>query len=235
MTIYRVYGGRDVTRTITATGETFEHLSASDRGATPAPVGHRMTSAAVPAADGITTVNPATGKALHTYPASGDAGIDAAIARVGRGAARDSARLDLDARGAVLTRAAAVLRRRVAALALLITREMGKPLTESRAEVEKCAWACEYYAEHAAELPGRRTRCHRRGPPSWISYEPVGIVLGIMPWNFPFWQVSVAAPLMAGNGALLKHSPNTTGTATGLELSWLRPAPLRTVLGPTGR
>jgi succinate-semialdehyde dehydrogenase/glutarate-semialdehyde dehydrogenase len=172
-----------------------------------------MTSAAVPAADGITTVNPATGTALHIYPASGDAGIDAAIA-ASAAAQRDWARLDLDARGAVLTRAAAVLRRRVAALALLITREMGKPLTESRAEVEKCAWACEYYAEHAADFLADEhvvTGADR----SWISYEPVGLVLAVMPWNFPLWQVfRFAVPaLMAGNGALLKHSPNTTGCA----------------------
>lgn len=170
-----------------------------------------MTSTSV--AGSITTVNPATGRPLHTYPASGEAGIDAAIA-ASAGAQRDWARRDLQARGAVLTRAAAVLRHRVAELALLITREMGKPLRESRAEVEKCAWACEYYAGHAADFLADEqvvTGADR----SWISYEPVGLVLAVMPWNFPLWQVfRFAAPaLMAGNGALLKHSPNTTGCA----------------------
>jgi len=161
----------------------------------------------------ITTINPATGEVLTSYPVSGDAGIDAAIT-TSAAAQVDWANLDLPTRGKVLTESAAVLRRRVEELALLITREMGKPLLESRAEVEKCAWACEYYAQHAADFLADEvvaTGADR----SWISYELVGLVLAVMPWNFPLWQVfRFAAPaLMAGNGALLKHSPNTTGCA----------------------
>ena len=161
----------------------------------------------------ITTINPATGEELATYPVTGDAGIERAITRSAT-AQREWAQLDLTARGAVIAAAAAVLRRRVEELALLITREMGKPLAEARAEVDKCAWACEYYAEHAAAFLADEpvaTAADR----SWISYEPVGLVLAVMPWNFPLWQVfRFAAPaLMAGNGALLKHSPNTTGCA----------------------
>ena len=103
-------------------------------------------------------------------------------------------------------------------LALLVTREMGKPLAESRAEVEKCATACDYYAEHAGDFLADEpvaTSADR----SWIGYEPVGVVLAVMPWNFPLWQVlRFAAPaLMAGNAALLKHSPNTTGCALAVQ------------------
>ena len=200
MTIYWVYGGRDVTRTITATGETFEHLSESDRGATPG-----MSA--------VVTLNPATGERLAEYPAFSDADVDAALDRAAAAQAGWAA-LSFAERAAVLRRAAAVLRAEVEDLALLVTREMGKPLAESRAEVEKCATACDYYADHAGDFLADEpvaTSADR----SWIGYEPVGVVLAVMPWNFPLWQVlRFAAPaLMAGNAALLKHSPNTTGCA----------------------
>lgn len=95
---------------------------------------------------------------------------------------------------------------------------MGRPLAESRAEVEKCASACDYCAEHAAGFLADEsvvTSADR----SWIGYEPVGVVLAVLPWNFPLWQViRFAAPaLMAGNAALLKHSPNTTGCALAVQ------------------
>jgi len=95
---------------------------------------------------------------------------------------------------------------------------MGKPLAEARAEVEKCAAACDFYAENAARFLADE-QVATSADRSWISYEPVGIVLAVMPWNFPLWQViRFAAPaLMAGNGALLKHSPNTTGSARAVQ------------------
>jgi succinate-semialdehyde dehydrogenase/glutarate-semialdehyde dehydrogenase len=170
-----------------------------------------VTASSAPAA--ITTINPATGAELSVYPVTSPAAIEAAVER-SAAAQRAWAATDAVRRGEVIAAAAAVLRRRSDELAQLVTREMGKPLAESRAEVEKCAWACEYYAENAAAFLGDEevtTSADR----SWISYEPVGIVLAVMPWNFPLWQViRFAAPaLMAGNGALLKHSPNTTGCA----------------------
>ena len=205
MTIYWVYGGRDVTRTITATGETFEHLSESDRGATPARRGVAMNT--------VITVNPATGKPLAEYPAFSDADVDAALDRAAA-AQTGWAALPYPERAAVLRRAAEGLRAGIDELALLVTREMGKPLAESRAEVEKCATACDYYAEHAGEFLADEPVA-TSADDSWIGYEPVGVVLAVMPWNFPLWQVlRFAAPaLMAGNAALLKHSPNTTGCA----------------------
>jgi succinate-semialdehyde dehydrogenase/glutarate-semialdehyde dehydrogenase len=95
---------------------------------------------------------------------------------------------------------------------------MGKPLAESRAEVGKCATACDWYAEHAAAFLADEP-VETAADRSWIGYEPVGVVLAVMPWNFPLWQVlRFAAPaLMAGNAALLKHSPNTTGCAIAVQ------------------
>jgi succinate-semialdehyde dehydrogenase/glutarate-semialdehyde dehydrogenase len=172
-----------------------------------------MTTATATSTDSITTTNPATGAQLATYPASGDTGIDEALDR-SAAAQQQWAQLSLADRGVVIAAAAGVLRRRVEELALLVTREMGKPLAESRAEVEKCAWACDYYSQHAGDFLADE-HVTTGADVSWVSYEPVGLVLAVMPWNFPLWQVfRFAAPaLMAGNGALLKHSPNTTGCA----------------------
>jgi succinate-semialdehyde dehydrogenase/glutarate-semialdehyde dehydrogenase len=165
----------------------------------------------------VRTVNPATGEPLAEYSPLTDADVDAALDRAA-GAQAGWAAAGFAARAEVLRRAAEILRRDVEALAVLVTRELGTPLAEARAEVEKCATACEFYAEHAAGFLADEeiaTSADR----SWISYDPVGVVLAVMPWNFPLWQVlRFAAPaLMAGNGALLKHSPNTTGCALAVQ------------------
>ncbi len=165
----------------------------------------------------VTTVNPATGKPLAEYPALSDVEVDLALDRAAA-AQVGWAALPIGDRTAVLRRAAAALRADVDQLALLVTREMGKPVAEARAEVEKCAVACDYYAEHAGDFLADEpvaTSADR----SWIGYEPVGVVLAVMPWNFPLWQVfRFAAPaLMAGNAALLKHSSNTTGCALAVQ------------------
>jgi succinate-semialdehyde dehydrogenase / glutarate-semialdehyde dehydrogenase len=165
----------------------------------------------------VVTSNPATGETLAEYPAFSDADVDAALDRAAA-AQTGWAALPYAERAAVLRRAAEGLRSDVDELALLVTREMGKPIAEARAEVEKCATACDYYAEHAGEfLADEPVDTSADG--SWIGYEPVGVVLAVMPWNFPLWQVlRFAAPaLMAGNAALLKHSPNTTGCAIAVQ------------------
>ena len=165
----------------------------------------------------VVTVDPATGRRLAEYPAFSGADVDAALDRA---AATQVgwATLPVTGRAAVLRRAAVLLREGAEELALLVTREMGKPLAESRAEVEKCATACDWYAEHAAALLADEP-VETAADRSWIGYEPVGVVLAVMPWNFPLWQVlRFAAPaLMAGNAALLKHSPNTTGCAIAVQ------------------
>jgi succinate-semialdehyde dehydrogenase / glutarate-semialdehyde dehydrogenase len=121
-------------------------------------------------------------------------------------------------RTSLFRKAAQILRDRKDEFALQMTTEMGKILRESRAEIEKCANACDYFADHAKELlkdqeiPSDARR-------SFVTFEPIGIVLAVMPWNFPFWQVfRFAAPgLMAGNAALLKHASNVPGCALAIE------------------
>lgn len=121
-------------------------------------------------------------------------------------------------RSRLMKAAAAQLRQRKEELSLLMTQEMGKPIIQSRGEIEKCAWVCEYYADNAEAFlkdEDVKTDASR----SFITYQPIGAVLAVMPWNFPYWQVfRFAAPaLMAGNAGILKHSSNVTGSALAIE------------------
>ena len=121
-------------------------------------------------------------------------------------------------RAMLMHRVAAILRERSLEFAEVITREMGKPLTEAGAEVKKCAWVCEYYAENAARFLEDKV-IETEAEESRVIFEPLGPILAIMPWNFPFWQVfRFAAPaLMAGNTVLLKHASNVQGCAATIE------------------
>ncbi|HXE54938.1 MAG TPA: NAD-dependent succinate-semialdehyde dehydrogenase [Tepidisphaeraceae bacterium] len=113
---------------------------------------------------------------------------------------------------------ARVLRHRSAELSALMTREMGKPIAQSEAEIEKCAVCCDHFAEHAAGYLAERM-IESDADQSLVRFDPLGAVLAIMPWNFPFWQVfRFAAPaLMAGNVGVLKHAPNVPGCALAIE------------------
>lgn len=165
----------------------------------------------------IRVINPATEEDVAAYDAHTPEEIDAAIA--GAAAAQPSwSDAGFDERARVVRAIAAVLRERADEFARLITTEMGKPLAEAAAEVEKCAWTCDYYAAHAEGYLAE-TSIETPAQASYVAYQPLGVVLAIMPWNFPFFQViRFAAPaLMAGNAALLKHSSNTTGCALALE------------------
>ena len=117
-----------------------------------------------------------------------------------------------------LDRAAGLLRQRRDALAELMTREMGKPVVQARAEVDKCAWVCDYYAENAESFLTPEI-IETDASKSFVAFEPLGVVLAIMPWNFPLWQVfRFAAPaLMAGNTGILKHASNVQGCALAIE------------------
>lgn len=165
----------------------------------------------------ITTVNPATGAPLRTYDAMAPADVERVLGAV-HAAQPDWARTPIEDRAVVLRRTAALLRERSTDLAAVATTEMGKPIREAVAEVEKCAWVCEYYAETAPRVLADR-EVQAGGSRSWLAHEPLGLVLAVMPWNFPYWQVfRFAAPaLMAGNAGLLKHAPNVTGTALRIE------------------
>ena len=121
-------------------------------------------------------------------------------------------------RGARLREAGQFLRENCDRLARLITDEMGKPIVQARAEVTKCAACCDYFAEHGSALLARET-VSTEAARSYVDFEPLGVVLAVMPWNFPFWQVfRAAAPaLMAGNALLLKHASNVAGCALACE------------------
>jgi succinate-semialdehyde dehydrogenase / glutarate-semialdehyde dehydrogenase len=162
-------------------------------------------------------VNPATGQRVASYP-----GHDAAevVARVERAQQAFLAYRNtrFDERASWLRRTAGLLRQRAGEYGLLMTREMGKPIAAAQAEVEKCAGVCEYYAEHGARLLASEPIASDARD-SYVAYRPLGVVLAVMPWNFPFWQVfRFAAPaLMAGDGALLKHASNVPGSALAIE------------------
>jgi succinate-semialdehyde dehydrogenase/glutarate-semialdehyde dehydrogenase len=165
-------------------------------------------------------INPATGKAVASYEEHSARALRE-IAQRCEAAFRGWRRSSFAERGSRLRAAATRLRAGAAQYAQLMATEMGKPVRDGRAEIEKCASVCEYYAEHGERLLAREVVASDAAH-SFVSYAPLGVVLAIMPWNFPFWQVfRFAAPaLMAGNGALLKHAPNVSGCALAIEALW---------------
>ena len=136
---------------------------------------------------------------------------------------REWSKVPLQERCRLMSQAAQVLRDKVDEYARMITLEMGKPITESRSEVKKCAWVCDYYTKNAAAFLADQV-IPTEANTSFVRHDPIGPVLAIMPWNFPFWQVfRFAAPtLTAGNTGLLKHAPNVFGCATQIQDVFIR-------------
>jgi succinate-semialdehyde dehydrogenase/glutarate-semialdehyde dehydrogenase len=169
----------------------------------------------------ITTINPANGKPLKTYESMNQQQVEIAI-REANAAALAWGQEPLEMRVTAVRRLATELRRHSESLTKLITAEMGKPLGESAGEIEKSAVTATYYADNAGRILDDE-KVEVNGVDVWVSYEPIGLVLAIMPWNFPVWQVMrFAIPaITAGNGVLLKHSPNVTGCALALEQLFL--------------
>jgi len=166
----------------------------------------------------ITAVNPATDETVETYEPATAADVEDALARADE--AYDSWRdRPIREREAHLERVAELLRERTDEYAELMTREMGKPIAQARAEVEKCAWGCDHYAQHASAYLSAEHYASPPGTTAKTVYDPLGVVLAVMPWNFPFWQViRFAAPyLTAGNVGVLKHASNVPGCALALE------------------
>jgi succinate-semialdehyde dehydrogenase/glutarate-semialdehyde dehydrogenase len=163
------------------------------------------------------SINPATGDVLETFPETSPAALDGILERADR-VSRDWRRRPVGERAERLRAAARLLRERKDAYARTMALEMGKPLAQGAAEAEKCAWACDYYAEHAGAFLADERR-DSDGSRSYLRFEAIGPVLAIMPWNFPFWQVfRFAAPaLVAGNAGLLKHAPNVSRCALEIE------------------
>ena len=165
----------------------------------------------------IATINPATGETLRTFEPYPTARIEETLDRAVAAFDRHRRTSFLD-RSRWMSRAAELLDAECRELGRLMTMEMGKPIRAAIAEAEKCAVACRYYAENAerflADEPVRM-----EGGKSWIAFQPLGVVLAVMPWNFPFWQVfRFAAPaLMAGNVGILKHASNVPQCALAIE------------------
>jgi succinate-semialdehyde dehydrogenase/glutarate-semialdehyde dehydrogenase len=165
----------------------------------------------------IEVIDPATGRTIRTVAETPEEEIDRIVEHADREFEgwRETA---FSERARLMRGAAAILRERSGAYARLMAEEMGKPVREGRAEAEKCAWVCEYYADNGERFLADEP-VETDASASFVSFRPLGVVLAIMPWNFPFWQVfRFAAPgLMAGNAGLLKHASNVPGCALAIE------------------
>ena len=165
----------------------------------------------------ILSVNPATGETLREFAAFDAETIDAKIVLAAQ-AFSQLRRTPMEHRALCMRKLAMLLDEEVRDIAATITAEMGKPLRAAEAEIEKCADACRFYADNAPRILAPVPIATRAGQ-SFVRYEPLGVVLAVMPWNFPFWQVFrfVAPSLMAGNAVLLKHAPNVPQCALLIE------------------
>ncbi|MEJ2141245.1 MAG: NAD-dependent succinate-semialdehyde dehydrogenase [Gammaproteobacteria bacterium] len=165
----------------------------------------------------FTVINPATGEKVKDIPAWNDSQVDSVLAEVAA-VTPEWESTTIDIRSKLMKKAADVLRTNKDKYASIITEEMGKLINDARAEVEKCALVCDYYADNAAEFLKDEFIESDAGK-SYVAYLPLGTVLAVMPWNFPFWQVfRFAAPaLMAGNTGVLKHASNVPQCALAIE------------------
>jgi len=196
------------------------------------------TSTTTTRSSAVESINPATEEVIATFEQFTPAQVEQALVEADA-AFRQWREQSFAERSRAMRRAAELLRKRKERYAGLITAEMGKPITQAEAEVEKCAWVCEYFADNAERFLARRP-AQTNARLSYVAFEPLGVVLAVMPWNFPFWQVfRFAAPtLMAGNTAVLKHASNVPQCALAIE-EVFRDAgfprgTLRTVLVPGG-
>lgn len=166
---------------------------------------------------GIATINPVTGETVETFEAMTSGEVERRLALAHETALR-SRLTSFGERSSAMTRAAEILEQRKEDYGRLITTEMGKPVRAAVAEVAKCATVCRHYAEHAERYLADEV-VETDASRSFVTFQPLGVVLAVMPWNFPFWQVfRFAAPaLMAGNTALLKHASNVPRCALAIE------------------
>jgi succinate-semialdehyde dehydrogenase/glutarate-semialdehyde dehydrogenase len=165
----------------------------------------------------IQSINPATGEVIETFELYNQAQINEALDQA-YNAQKSWRKQSMTRRSELLHRVAQHLRGHKADLAQIATLEMGKPITEAEAEIEKCAWNCDYYADNAEKFLSDE-HIKSSASESYVSFQPLGVVLALMPWNYPFWQVfRFAAPaLMAGNTAVLKHASNVSRAALEIE------------------
>ncbi len=166
------------------------------------------------------SINPFNRQELQRYPFSSPREVEIELVKIDKGY-RQWRGISIEARTKVISEMAKILRRDQPAMALMITREMGKPITQARAEIEKCAGLSEWYAENGPAFLRDESTSMTNGE-AYVSYLPIGPVLGVMPWNFPFWQVlrGAVAILLGGNAYVLKHSSNVMGSAYMLLDAW---------------
>jgi len=159
----------------------------------------------------FTSTNPSDGTRVATHAEHEPAEVELRLQRAADTSA-EWRRIPVAERAAALVRLGAAVERHADDHAALITREMGKPLAQARAELEKCAWACRHYAEHGERYLAPE-QIETEAAASYVRHDPLGAVFAIMPWNFPFWQVFrfLAPTTVAGNVVLLKHAPTTMG------------------------
>ncbi len=165
----------------------------------------------------LESINPTTNEIIQTYQEHSDNEIEQSLVAADQAFSRWR-RVSFAERAKHLKAVAEILRKRKEDYGKLMAVEMGKPFAQGVAESEKCAWVCDYYAENAAHFLSPET-IPSDASKSFITFQPLGILLAIMPWNFPFWQVfRAAAPaLMAGNAVVLKHASNVSGCALEIE------------------
>ncbi len=170
----------------------------------------------------IQSINPTTEEILATFDELSPEQVDDAIAAA-YDACGNWSRISVDKRARLMRGVAGYLRENKPRFSRLITLEMGKPIAEAEAEIEKCALTCDFYAENAERFLSNET-VKTNAAESYVAFEPLGVVLGIMPWNFPFWQVfRFAVPaLTAGNTALLKHASNVPQCSLAIDEAFTR-------------
>ena len=169
----------------------------------------------------VQTLNPATGEILKTYTLLSESEITSKIQN-SQTAFQDWKKTSFAKRSELFRKLSILLKKKEQELATLMTQEMGKPITQGKSEIEKCAWLCDFYAEKAEEFLSPVVK-ESDGSEAYVRYDPLGVILAVMPWNFPFWQVfRFAVPsLMAGNVGLLKHSSTSFGCGEAMESLFL--------------
>lgn len=163
------------------------------------------------------SINPATGELIEEYDPMNEDDLNG-IVRKSTEAQNKWRKVSFQKKCSILEKVAETLHKKNEELAQLMAREMGKPLPQGEAEIEKCAWVCNYYAENAEDFLQDQI-ITSDATKSYVTFQPLGTILGIMPWNFPFWQVfRFAVPVLAaGNAGILKHSSNVSGCALAIE------------------
>ncbi|BDH59690.1 hypothetical protein MTP03_46290 [Tsukamurella sp. PLM1] len=182
----------------------------------------------------LTATDPATGNEVRSMPAAGPTEVEAVLARA-ESAFPEWRDAGFEARARLLRAVGAELRRGVDDYAMMMTEEMGKPITEARGEVVKAAWAAEHYAEHGADYLSPDV-VESDATLSYVQYLPLGPVLGVLPWNAPFWLAFrfCAPALMAGNTCVMKHDPHVPGAPPPSRVLSARSGP-PTVSSPPSR